>query len=197
MCYRAALGEPVLNTYYFFFQSFLIHITVVYVHVTTIFRRSDHMTSDKDEQQRILRNLKKTELLELLIEENNENERLYKLLQEHGIGDASEEAAESPDALIGTPAETEVQPAEQEEADGGQPEDKKEKKKKKKKESPYRFNWYSKFLIFHYLKQITACCICEKSSSRSNLTVIRHKKIFESKIFFNLCRCIFCIDPVF
>ena len=69
------------------------------------------MTSDKDEQQRILRNLKKTELLELLIEENNENERLYKLLQEHGIGDHPEEAEESPDALIGIPAETEDQPA--------------------------------------------------------------------------------------
>lgn len=69
------------------------------------------MTSDKDEQQRILRNLKKTELLELLIEENNENERLYKLLQEHGIGDDPEEAEESPDALIGIPAETEDQPA--------------------------------------------------------------------------------------
>ena len=40
------------------------------------------MSNDKVEQQRILRNLKKTELLELLIEENNENERLYKLLQE-------------------------------------------------------------------------------------------------------------------
>ena len=43
------------------------------INKTTAFKRSINMTSDKDEQQQILRNLKKTELLELLIEENNEN----------------------------------------------------------------------------------------------------------------------------
>ena len=65
------------------------------------------MTSDKDEQQQILRNLKKTELLELLIEENNENERLFKLLQEHGIRDSEESLHEE----FGIPADAEDQPA--------------------------------------------------------------------------------------
>ena len=67
------------------------------------------MNSDKDEQQRILRNLKKTELLELLIEENNENERLYKLLREQSGGtgasfsetEADAGSVETPDASGG------------------------------------------------------------------------------------------------
>ena len=46
------------------------------------------MKNNKEEQQRMLRQLKKTELLELLIEENDENERLYRLLQEQSAGQA-------------------------------------------------------------------------------------------------------------
>ena len=54
------------------------------------------MKNNKEEQQRMLRQLKKTELLELLIEENDENERLYRLLQEQsaGLADSSENAGE-------------------------------------------------------------------------------------------------------
>ncbi len=58
------------------------------------------MKNNKEEQQRMLRQLKKTELLELLIEENDENERLYRLLQEQNAGraDSFEDAGEdSPD----------------------------------------------------------------------------------------------------
>jgi signal peptidase I len=54
------------------------------------------MNNDKTEQQRILRNLKKTELLELLIEENNENERLYKLLQEQKGSEDTGNGAQGP-----------------------------------------------------------------------------------------------------
>ena len=54
------------------------------------------MSNDKVEQQRILRNLKKTELLELLIEENNENERLYKLLQEQKGSEDTGNGAQGP-----------------------------------------------------------------------------------------------------
>lgn len=54
------------------------------------------MNNDKTEQQRILRNLKKTELLELLIEENNENERLYKLLQEQKGSEDTGSGAQGP-----------------------------------------------------------------------------------------------------
>ena len=54
------------------------------------------MINDKTEQQRILRNLKKTELLELLIEENNENERLYKLLQEQKGSEDTGNGAQGP-----------------------------------------------------------------------------------------------------
>ena len=46
------------------------------------------MEKTREEQQRMLRQLKKTELLELLIEENDENERLYRLLQEQSAGQA-------------------------------------------------------------------------------------------------------------
>ena len=54
------------------------------------------MKNNKEEQQRMLRQLKKTELLELLIEENDENERLYRLLQEQNAGraDSFEDAGE-------------------------------------------------------------------------------------------------------
>ena len=54
------------------------------------------MKNNKEEQQRMLRQLKKTELLELLIEENDENERLYRLLQEQSAGqaDSFEDAGE-------------------------------------------------------------------------------------------------------
>ena len=54
------------------------------------------MNNDKTEQQRILRNLKKTEWLELLIEENNENERLYKLLQEQKGSEDTGNGAQGP-----------------------------------------------------------------------------------------------------
>ena len=58
------------------------------------------MKNNKEEQQRMLRQLKKTELLELLIEENDENERLYRLLQEHGVSpvDSCEDAVADPPA---------------------------------------------------------------------------------------------------
>lgn len=59
------------------------------------------MKNNKEEQQRMLRQLKKTELLELLIEENDENERLYRLLQEQSAGPADSFEDTGEDSSVG------------------------------------------------------------------------------------------------
>ena len=71
------------------------------------------MKDNKEEQQRMLRQLKKTELLELLIEENDENERLYRLLQEYSgsLADSCEDAGED------SPAGTDLFPANQKDSE--------------------------------------------------------------------------------